>query len=78
MPKGKGHTRKHGNQSIWGQSQRKGYNVEFHICVIYLMLNIACIIYMNTKNVDKMGLKVHRDLKLGTRFAFSTPIIDVM
>jgi hypothetical protein len=43
------------------------------------MLNIAWIIYMNTKNVDKMGLKVHGDLKLlGTRFAFSTPISDAM
>jgi hypothetical protein len=42
------------------------------------MLDIACIIYMNTKNVDKMGLKFREDLKLGTRFAFSTPISDVM
>lgn len=79
MPKGKGCTSKHHSQSIAGQSQRKGYIVEFHICVIYLMLNIAWIIYMNTKNVDKMGLKVHGDLKLlGTRFAFSTPISDAM
>ncbi len=74
----KSHTRKHDSQSVWGQSQKKGYIVDFHICVIYLMLDIACIIYMNTKNVDKMGLKFREDLKLGTRFAFSTPISDVM
>jgi hypothetical protein len=42
------------------------------------MLDIAWIIYMNTKNANKMGLKVHGDLKLGTRFAFSTTISDVM
>ncbi len=48
---------KHDNQSISGQSQKKGYIVEFHVCVIYLMLDIAWIIDMNTKNVDKIGLE---------------------
>lgn len=52
----KGRMRKHDSQSISRQSQRKGYIVEFHICVSYLMLDIAWI-DMNTKNADKIGLE---------------------